>query len=77
MARGSQHIVPGQAEYQPEFSPPAFVPPPQPPVRGSQITIPTYEMTHVVHRDTVVRRVIWGLVLAIAGAMALGVANLL
>jgi serine/threonine-protein kinase len=74
MARGSQHIVPGQ---QPEFSPAAFVPPPPPPVRGSQLTIPTYEMTHVVHRDTVVRRVIWGFVLAIAGAIALGVANLL
>jgi serine/threonine protein kinase len=74
MARGSQHIVPG---HWPEFSPAPVVPPPQPPVRGSQLTIPTYEMTHVVHRDTVVRRVIWGLVLAIACAFVFVVTNLL
>ena len=69
MARGSQHIVPRD-----ESTPAAIVSLPQPPVRGSQ---PTYEMAHVVHRDTVVRRVVWGLVLAIGGAIALAVTNLI
>ena len=63
LARGSQHIVPGQAE--------------PPPARGSQLAIPTYELTHVVHRDTVMRRIVWGLVLAIGGAIALAATNLL
>ncbi|MEJ7601081.1 MAG: hypothetical protein WKG01_24470 [Kofleriaceae bacterium] len=39
--------------------------------------LPTYDLDHLRHRDTVVRRVVWGLVLAIGTVIALGVAHVL